>query len=258
MRFRQRIALVFTLLTALIFLMIGLMMYFLTERLTRQEYFIRLKLRSAIAAKAKFELYKGDNKVYQDLRTQHLKVLSNEKEYFIEVTENGKIPAKGLPKQIINTVLKKRYAEYFEQGIYYFAILYEHQSKNYIVAISASDPVGKQDLMRLRTILIFSFLLTSFLSLIIGNWFSNKFAKPISNMIAKVQNISAYNLSLRLDPQKKGKGELAELAVTFNNMLDRLETAFQIQNQFVSNASHKLRTPLTAIMAATELALLNP
>ncbi|MFC5282198.1 sensor histidine kinase [Pedobacter alpinus] len=234
------------------------MMYFLTESLTRQEYYTRLKLRTEVTAKAKFEVNNNDNRVYQDLRTQHLKVLPDEKEYIIEITDNGRLLTQSLPPKLIKSIFKNKYAEYVEQGVYYVGILYTHQNKNYIVAISATDPVGKQDLIRLRTILLFSFLITSVLSLIIGNWFSNQFVKPITNMIAKVQNISAYNLDLRLDPQKKGKGELADLAKTFNNMLDRLETAFQIQNNFVSNASHELRTPLTAILGVTELALLKP
>jgi signal transduction histidine kinase len=52
-----------------------------------------------------------------------------------------------------------------------------------------------------------------------------------------------------------GKDEIAELVLTFNNMLTRLETAFETQNNFVSNASHELRTPLTIITAETELLL---
>ncbi len=48
------------------------------------------------------------------------------------------------------------------------------------------------------------------------------------------------------------------LAATFNNMLERLEQAFLIQKNFVSNASHELRTPLTSIIGQIDVALLNP
>jgi signal transduction histidine kinase len=56
----------------------------------------------------------------------------------------------------------------------------------------------------------------------------------------------------------RGKDEIEELSHTFNNMLDRLETSFESQNNFVSNASHELSTPLTAIIGEAELTLTKP
>ena len=73
-------------------------------------------------------------------------------------------------------------------------------------------------------------------------------------MTLKVNSISTENLHLRLNIGK-GKDEVSELAHTFNNMLDRLETSFESQNNFVSNASHELSTPLTSIIGEAELAL---
>jgi signal transduction histidine kinase len=55
-----------------------------------------------------------------------------------------------------------------------------------------------------------------------------------------------------------GNDEIAELTATFNNMLDRLETAFESQNNFVSHASHEFNTPLTAIIGEAEYALARP
>jgi signal transduction histidine kinase len=46
---------------------------------------------------------------------------------------------------------------------------------------------------------------------------------------------------------------MAELALTFNRMLDRLESSFEAQKEFVSNISHELRTPLAAIIAELEV-----
>ena len=49
--------------------------------------------------------------------------------------------------------------------------------------------------------------------------------------------------------------ELYDLAMAFNGMLDRLEHSFEAEQQFTSDASHELRTPMAVIMAQTELAL---
>lgn len=72
--------------------------------------------------------------------------------------------------------------------------------------------------------------------------------------MTQVKSISSRNLHLRLNVEDNGD-EINDLANTFNNMLDRLETAFETQNNFVSNASHELSTPLTAIIGEAELAL---
>lgn len=50
-----------------------------------------------------------------------------------------------------------------------------------------------------------------------------------------------------------GKGEIAELATTFNEMMDRLQAAFASQRNFINDASHELRTPITIIRGHLEL-----
>src|ERR1700743_3584756 len=75
-------------------------------------------------------------------------------------------------------------------------------------------------------------------------------------MVEKVADISASQLNLRIGVGR-GKDEIAELALTFNRMLDRLESSFEAQKQFVSNISHELRTPLAAIIAEMEVSAIK-
>ena len=94
------------------------------------------------------------------------------------------------------------------------------------------------------------------LILFAGRFIANKALQPVADMVDKVEEITATNLDHRIS-EGSGKDEIAELAVTFNAMLDRLEKSFDAQKEFVSNISHELRTPLTAMLAELQLTVSN-
>lgn len=78
--------------------------------------------------------------------------------------------------------------------------------------------------------------------------------RPLQKISQSIKDIRSENLHLRLELTNKND-EVGELANTFNDMLNRLETAFETQNNFISNASHELRTPLTAIIGEADVIL---
>jgi signal transduction histidine kinase len=75
---------------------------------------------------------------------------------------------------------------------------------------------------------------------------TKKMLRPIDNMTTTAKSISISELDKRLDVVQS-HDELKELAETFNEMLDRIEHSYEQQNQFVSDASHELRTPIAVI-----------
>ncbi len=90
------------------------------------------------------------------------------------------------------------------------------------------------------------------LIIIMGSAASKKLLKPVLIMTDTVKNISVSQLDTRLDV-RGSKNELKDLAKTFNNMLDRIQQAYERQNQFVSDASHELRTPISVIQGYASL-----
>lgn len=90
------------------------------------------------------------------------------------------------------------------------------------------------------------------LSIAVGSYMSHESFKPISNMRKAVDSISADNLSNRILVPTTGD-ELTDLGNTFNSLLDRMETAYNRQSKFVSDASHELRTPLTVIKGYSDM-----
>lgn len=134
-------------------------------------------------------------------------------------------------------------------------ILQDHREPWVVVAI-ANDHLGTNQLNRLREILLIGWLLSLILVGVAGWQFATDAIKPVSDIIAQVNNISAGNLHDKVSVGRE-KDELALLAQTFNLMLNRLEIAFVAQKNFVSHASHELRTPLALIMSEVEVTLMK-
>src|SRR5262249_48106755 len=77
---------------------------------------------------------------------------------------------------------------------------------------------------------------------------------PVTRMAAAARDMGAADLSLRL-PDAHTPGEVDELQRAFNGLLDRLQEAVEQQRRFTGDASHQLRTPLTAMLGQLDLAL---
>ena len=76
---------------------------------------------------------------------------------------------------------------------------------------------------------------------------SSRVLLPLKRVTATAALINSRDLSQRV-PVSKTNDELKELAVTLNNMLERLQESFETQRRFTADASHELRTPVTAIV----------
>lgn len=100
--------------------------------------------------------------------------------------------------------------------------------------------------------IILSDIVLLFMMLPIGSRVSRRLLLPVRKMTETVKNISAKDLNTRLDVSGS-KDELKDLSKTFNDMLDRLQISYELQNQFVSDASHELRTPIAVIQGYANL-----
>ncbi|MGF1614542.1 MAG: sensor histidine kinase [Gammaproteobacteria bacterium] len=89
-------------------------------------------------------------------------------------------------------------------------------------------------------------------------WFvTGRALQPISRIIERAQRIGDSTLHERV-PEPGSGDEVDKLAKTMNRMLERIEGAAIRQRQFVSDASHELRSPITAIIGEAEIALMHP
>jgi signal transduction histidine kinase len=95
------------------------------------------------------------------------------------------------------------------------------------------------------------------LAAILGWIFSGRALRPVHQITAAARAASEHNLSGRVAPTGP-RDELRELAETFDEMLARLQAAFEGQQRFIANASHELRTPLAVMRATVDVVLGNP
>ena len=81
--------------------------------------------------------------------------------------------------------------------------------------------------------------------------------QPVERIRARVSSLTTDELAERI-PVPSADDEVARLAVTMNDMLDRIAAGQAAQRRFVSDASHELRSPLATITAALDLAQVRP
>ncbi|MFC4212594.1 ATP-binding protein [Pedobacter lithocola] len=253
MEIAKKITLLFAILSAVIISLLSGFVWYFSNDFAFEDFYKRLEARVNIAAQIK--LYEDDNNdVYAKMRNQYLERLPAEREYIIEAGKPDIKVDRVLPRSFYDRINAGFTARYRVDNHFYAGKYFKNPQKGYIVIVSANDPVGFRELKDLQKILIIGFFLSVILSFIVGWKFSNYMLMPLRNVIKSVKKIKAENLHMRLEV-KEGSDEMSQLAQTFNNMLNRLETAFETQNNFISNASHELRTPLTIISGEVELAM---
>jgi signal transduction histidine kinase len=94
-------------------------------------------------------------------------------------------------------------------------------------------------------------------ALLAGYLLAARTASPLRRFAATASRVDAGDLTPRLAAEPSSAVELLALAEAFNHMLDRLDAAFARQRRFVSDASHELRSPLTAVRGQLEVLARN-
>jgi heavy metal sensor kinase len=129
-------------------------------------------------------------------------------------------------------------------------------SKNVLV-LASSLGVSDESLERLRHLLFVVSPLALVLAAFAGYLLAGAALRPVEAMRRKAMAISAATPGNRL-PVPIARDEVSRLAESLNEMLERLETAFEHERRFVADASHELRTPLALLRTELELALRHP
>jgi len=124
----------------------------------------------------------------------------------------------------------------------------------YIVQVASPLTQIFAVLNRLRFTLFLLLPMAIFLTGVVGLLLAEFTLRPLRKIIKTVRQITAENLKLRVDLPDT-KDEIKKLADTFNDMLEKLDKSFSLQQQFIHDVSHELRTPLTILKGELEVTL---
>lgn len=136
------------------------------------------------------------------------------------------------------------------------AFPFNDRYERFVVVVSGNDIYGRSKLRNLRNILLLTFLVGLVLTFFVGRLYAQRALKPLNRLRSELHAIEPSDLTRRVDAGDR-PDEVADVARSFNALMDRLQEAFQAQRNFIANASHEMRTPLTTISGQIEVLLLR-
>jgi signal transduction histidine kinase len=128
------------------------------------------------------------------------------------------------------------------------------KDKNYTIQIATTNQEEKEHLAKILNLFSLGDPVFIIILLLVIYKMLYDVLKPMSTIVKTAREISITDLDKRIQSGNHGD-EFDELAKTFNNMLSRLQSSFGQVKRFSSDASHQLKTPLTAIRVQADVAL---
>jgi len=260
MRIRWKLAFQFASMVAVLLILLSAGIYYFSADYRMKHFSARLKDRALNTVKLLTEVKEVDSALLKIIDKNTLRL--NQERVVIYDQKNTELYDNGIEDSVTYTPaflqkIRTMHEIVFTQGEREaIGKMFIFNGKQNVVIASALDKIGKDKLINLRFILLIAFIAGVTLAIGGGITYSSAALKPISSVIRQVNNISVTNLHLRVDEGNQND-EIAQLAMTFNKMLTRLESSFERQRRFVANVSHELRTPLTYMLGEIELMLMS-
>lgn len=257
MKIKNRLSLYFTAISAIVLLIVEVAICITFNSLVKSDFYDHLMVRAYIAAQRYLEADEISADSLSHVKVRYLQALPDEViRFYDDKNQPAFINEKNhfWSRPVIDEVRKRKQMEFAGGGRQNAGIYYYDNQGDFVILVSAIDVAGNKrtrDLIESMAILLVSVTAGLF---IISRWFAQKALQPIDRVINQMRKVSAGNLSLRVD-EGNGKDEISALAHNFNQLLEHLENAFELQQTFVVNASHELRTPITTIIGEIEIAL---
>ncbi|AUD07165.1 sensor histidine kinase [Spirosoma pollinicola] len=259
MKIRTRLSLTFVGVVAAILLLFSFVVYATAEYFRQRDFYTQLSDKAKNVARLLLDEDEVNTRLLRIIERNNITALPEEQINIYD--ENNQIlystrDSSIVKPEVLSLIREKREVFIRRTHAEIVGFTHRHRNRNYVLVASAYDRYGIEEIGHLQTIMVVGFLCSLALVGAIGWAYAGRSLRPISNVVREVDQITASNLNQRLTAGSDDD-ELAQLAHTFNLMLDRVQEAFEVQRNFVANASHELRTPLTIITGQIEVTLLK-
>ena len=256
MKIRTRFTLIFAAIVGIILFSFSFAIYYLSEDYRQNDFHSRLQDRGI----AKLKLLLTAEEDTDNLSfNQDIHFISNENFVIYDRNKNllYRDTAAPVPSpEIINSIKPNQPHICSLTNAECIGFIYPYKENTYLIFSSGYDKHGMNYIANLKQILLFRGFIILLIILLCGWLYVGRLLKPISKIVQQAGKITYSNMNQRLS-NGNSNDEIGQLTSTFNKMLERLETSFNAQKRFVSNASHELRNPLTAINGQIDVALMK-
>ena len=262
MTLKNRIAIFISILFTVLFGIVSIIIVSLFAEFRQEEFRQRLEEKALSTVKLLLEVKEIDYQLLKVIDRNSINELYDEKTLVFD--SSYKLIYSSLDDTRINWTRKnldylKKHKAFFKRDgdneIY--GVFYDTQSRDYYALISANDSSGKRKLQYLIYLITIAYFLFTLLAWLLTFYTVKRLLVPLSNLNHNISAITESNLAKRLPVTSTDSKEISLLASEFNQMMDRIENAYQSQKDFTAQASHELRTPLARLTALLENKLLS-
>lgn len=261
MKIGPKIALFYSLITMCAIIMVMSVFYLFSSRYINRLYESYLREKAFITAQKYWEKDEVDEQSYRLIQQKYDELLPQAREVLLNMDTLAHV--KDTLGKYLNASQQERLFHgdgtpvTFKYKKELGAALYYPDNEGYfIVFVFSENTYGKEIQEHILLLSVTLVVISSIFIFFIGRVYSNWILTPLQHILKELKRIRANNLNVRLRGYGN-KDELDQLIVSLNGMLDRIDTAFKSEKSFVSNASHELNNPLTAIQGECEIALLK-
>lgn len=260
MKIGSRIALFYTIITVGAITAVVMVFYFFTSRYINHLYDSYLIEKAYLTAQKHWEKDEVDEYSYREIQQKYNELLPQAQEILLNMDSVPMAVNDSLNKYLDSNQQARLFKDLPVSFVYGklrgAALHYPDNEGDFIVLVMANNTYGYEIQKHILLLAVFLLLISCGLIYLLGRIYANRILRPLQHILKELKRIRGNNLNVRMKTFGN-KDELDELIRTLNEMLDRIDTAFQAEKSFISNASHELNNPLTAIQGECEISLLK-